>query len=333
MADGALSGATVLVTGATGFIGGALSLRLVHEGAKVRALSRSPQKGDFLRNKPNIELVHGNITHASRMQEVTDGCQYVFHAAAAFGDWKTQYGVNVEGTRNVMNAALAAGVRRVVHISTISFYGYRRAGNITEAMTPSPSTTDPYSRTKASAEGVVREVCGQHDLSHAIIRPAMVYGPRSNVWTETAFKVARLKPTPWIGDGSGHAHPVYIDDVVDMLTLLATHPQADGEAFNCAPDPPPTWRQYLGLYSKLAGHQRWMSIPPGLAMIFAYALVSLTPAGSRFQDVPEIIHAIRGSATFKMDKARTLLGWTPKVDLQTGIANCAPWLREQGLLR
>ena len=160
----------------------------------------------------------------------------------------------------------------------------------------------------------------------------MVYGPRSNVWTETAFKVARLKPTPWIGNGSGHAHPIYIDDVVDMTALLATHPQADGQAFNCAPDPPPTWREYLGLYSSLAGHQRWLPIPTGLALTFAEGLMLFTPAGTRFKDAPAIIHAICGSATFKMDKARDLLGWRPKVDLQTGIANCAPWLRERGLL-
>jgi 2-alkyl-3-oxoalkanoate reductase len=324
---------TVLVTGASGFLGGTLALKLAQSGARVRALLRSPEKGKFLQNNPNIELIQGDITAPDKLQSLFDDCAYIFHVAASFTDIASQRKVNVEGTRNVLQAAVAAGVRRVVHVSTIAYYGYRRGGDIIEEMSPAPAAHDPYSRTKAEGEAVVREVAHAHDLSYSIIRPGMIYGPGSAIWTETMFRVARMRPTPWIGNGSGHAHPIYVDDVVDMAMLLATHPAAHGEAFNCAPDPAPTWREWFSTYSRLAGNESWLSIPVTLLMPLATILALFTPANNRLKDAPEVIRVLKGTATYKMDKSRKLLGWGPKINLQTGVAKCAPWLREKGLLR
>jgi nucleoside-diphosphate-sugar epimerase len=152
------------------------------------------------------------------------------------------------------------------------------------------------------------------------------------MWTGNMFRVARRKPTIFLGDGSGSAFPIYVDDVVDLTTLLATHPAAIGEAFNCAPDPSPTWRAFLGGYAALAGHQGWFGIPAALV----YPLVGLVAAFARPQtqmkDLPAMLRFGTGRITFKMTKARDKLGWAPKVDLATGIQRCAPWLREQGLL-
>jgi nucleoside-diphosphate-sugar epimerase len=327
-----LTGQTVLITGATGFLGGEIARRLSADGALVRALVRRPEKSEFLKASGNIEIVKGDITDAGRMYEVCKGCDYVIHAAAALGgSLDRQRPINVDGTRRVMLAAAAAGVKRVVHISTIAVYGYTTMGDVTED-TPQKPGRVPYNVTKAEAEMVVREVSAAHGVPFSIIRPGMIYGPRSNGWTARMFQLGKRRPTIFLGDGSGCAHPIYVDDVVDLAILLATHRAAEGEAFNCSADPAPTWRDFLGGYSRLAGHNQWRAIPVWPVKLIAPLAEWYLAARGEPQDIPILIPFMLSQKTYKMDKARKMLGWQPKVMLDEGIDRCAPWLREQGLL-
>lgn len=328
-----LQGKTVLVTGATGFLGGALCHRLAADGAHVKALARRPERDRYIREIANLDIVMGDITDERRMHEIIAGCDVVFHAAAALGGpLDHQRHVNVEGTRSVMTAAASSGVQRVVHISTISVYGYKNAGDVTEDTLPNPGH-DAYHISKAEAEAVVREVGTVHRMAYTILRPGMIYGPRSNMWTRRVFQLARRKPTPFIGSGSGSAYPIYIDDVVDLSISAALHPAAENQLFNCTPDPSPTVREFLGAYSRLAGHDRWLSIPSALARPLAALIAITAPAQSPRKDAVDALALIQRRVTYKMDKARDLLGWQPKISLQEGVARCAPWLREKGLLR
>jgi nucleoside-diphosphate-sugar epimerase len=328
----ALSGKTVLVTGATGFLGGALSLRLASEGAWVRALARHPEKGAFLREAEGVEIVKGNITQADQINDLFKECDLVFHTAASTsGTIEKQRNNTVIGAQNVTRAAVNAGVERLIHVSTIAVYGYRLSGDITED-TPQRPGHDPYNIAKAEAEKALREIAGEHGLPYSIIRPGMIYGPRSNMWTGELFKLAKRRPTPFIGRGQGSTFPIYVDDVLDMMLILATHPAAVGEAFHCTPDPSPTWREFLSGYSKLAGHQSWLPIPPILFKAFAAIVGVVARPQTQAKALPDLVYLAQQRVTFKMSKARDLLGWQPKVDLQHGIQQCAPWLREQGLL-
>ncbi|MBN2306116.1 MAG: NAD(P)H-binding protein, partial [Anaerolineae bacterium] len=142
---------TILITGATGFLGGVVVRRAAAEGAQIRALARSPEKAAPLRDLPGVEIVPGDITDADRMREVMPGCDVVIHCAAATsGPPDLQQRANVEGTRNVAAAAGAAGVRRLVHVSSIAVYGFRRQDNvITEDMPPQPGRV-AYAITKTA---------------------------------------------------------------------------------------------------------------------------------------------------------------------------------------
>ncbi|MBI1259768.1 MAG: SDR family NAD(P)-dependent oxidoreductase [Chloroflexi bacterium] len=322
-----LSNQQVLVTGATGFLGGALTLRLAAEGVRVRALARSPQKAASLRER-GIEVFEGDVTDRTAMRLAVDGCRVVFHIAASLGgSYAQQRAVNVEGTRNVVRAAALANVERFVHISSISTYGYNYRGDVTEEMTLAPGS-DPYAITKAEGERDVRAA----DMPYTIIRPGMIYGPGAVNWTGNLFKVARLNPTPFVGSGLGSAFAIHVDDVVDLLITAATHPAAVGQVFNCTPDPSPTWREYLGRFSLLAGHDNWLPIPPALIYPLAGIVMLVSPAYTMGRDLPDQVGFLTRTITYKMAKARDLLGWTPQIDLDTGIASCVPWLREQGLL-
>jgi nucleoside-diphosphate-sugar epimerase len=327
-----LAGKTVLVTGATGFLGSALTTRLAQDGARVRALARNPQKTKYIASLPGVEIVAGDVTNADQMHQAVRGCEIVFHVAAALGGpLNEQRQINTFGTRNVANAAVAAGALRMVHVSSVGVYGYRQTGDVTEATPPNPGQ-DPYNITKAEAESELLEIASASHMPYSIIRPAMIYGPHSGMWTGQFFRLAKRRPTVFIGRGNGTTFPIFVDDVGDLMILLAQHPDAVGETFNCAPDPSPTWREFLGAYSKLVGHQNWLGIPPGLVSPFVALIGALAQPETQLKELPNLLRMAQGRATFKMTKARERLGWEPKVDLQTGVERCVPWLRDKGWL-
>ncbi|MEM6529025.1 MAG: NAD(P)-dependent oxidoreductase [Chloroflexota bacterium] len=327
-----LRGKVAFVTGGSGFLGGALVHRLVAEGMRVRALVRHSSDSSYINGLSGVETIIGDITHKRSVFTASKDCAYVFHVAAALGghiDYQKQ--VNVEGTRIVAEAAASVGSERMIHVSSIAVYGYGVDGKITED-TAHTDTLDPYAQTKAEAEKRLHMIAEKRWLSYSIIRPGMIYGPRSGAWTAKMFNMAKRSPTIFAGDGSGHAHPIHVDDVVDMIVTLATHPAAEGQAFNCAPDPAPTWREFLGHYSALAGHSNWLGVPAPLATLGLDVRAYLAEKGSPDVSWGEKARYIQRDVTYSMAKARDLLEWQPSVPLAEGIANTAPWLREQGLL-
>jgi len=329
-----LANSTTLVTGATGFLGGHLVKRLSDDGAQVIALARRPERDRYIRDLPNVQIVQGDITDSARMKEVMQGVDYVFHVAAALGgNIQLQKQINVDGTANIVYGAVENQVKRLVHVSSIAYYGFPVSGFITEDH-PIVETESPYNITKASAEAMLRMIANRRPLSYSIIRPALIYGARSNPWTKTMFRLTRFNPTPFIGDGNGNAHPIHVDDVVDLMITVATHPNADGEAFNCAPDPAPTWREFLGAYAKLAGHQNWLSLPPAMFRLLAPLAEGIVSSVSgEPRSLPEMVQFITGESQYSMQKAKDLLDWQPTVALDDGIQSCVPYLHEKGLLK
>lgn len=326
------AGQTVLVTGATGFLGGAVARRLAEEGAQVKALARRTGRDEYLRDVANIEIVMGDITDAKRMVEVTNGCDYVFHIAAALnGPLAEQLPVNEGGTANVARAAAKAGVKRLVHVSTVATYGYSNRGVISED-TPQRPGNVPYNTSKLKAEQTLIEIANEFGLSYSIQRPGMIYGPRSGAWTTLFYKLAARRPTIFIGDGSGTTYAIFVDDVVDLLLLQATHPAADGEAFNCVSNPQPTFRQFIGGYMQLAGHERWLGIPVPLMRITAPLIEGYFRLRGEPQDLPALLGYVLSDTRVSVDKAKQLLDWEPAVSLEEGIQRCVPYLREIGLL-
>lgn len=326
-----LTDTTVLVTGATGFLGGEIARHFAQEGAQVKALARRPERDAYIRDIPNIETINGDITDKARMAEVMQGVDLVVHAAAATsGPLEQQASVNIHGTYNVARAAADANVRRLVHISTISVYGYRVRDDVTEE-TPFDPGADPYHVTKVGAEQTIHDVHFQHGLEYVVLRPGMIYGPRSSMWTKQMFRLSR-RAVIWLGDGRGSAYPIHVQDVAEMACLAATHPNAANQTFNVTPDPSPTWRAFLTGYASLAGHERWIAVPPLTARLVAPVIARFAPRNSFARDLNDLVPFLLRHVTYKTDKARDLLDWSPKVGLDEGIEGCKTYLREKGLL-
>jgi nucleoside-diphosphate-sugar epimerase len=313
--------APVLVTGASGFIGGHLSERLVQEGRAVRCLVR-PRSDTSLLERLGVEIVVGDLTNAASLKPAVAGCRAVFHCGALVSDWATVgeiTQVNVDGTRNLLEASAAASVQRIVHFSTTDVHGARNW----------------YARTKLQAEAAVRGVQESNGLDVVILRPATVYGPRS---TEVVGEIARAirgGHMLLIDGGRAVAGLCYVDNLVDAAILACNHEAAPGRAFDISDGLDVTWRRFTDdLAAGLgAARVRW-SLPYRLANGLAFSLehgyrllrrttgLSTRPLLSR-----QAVHVMGVDQTFGDSAARELLGWEPRVDYATGLEATLAWLR------
>jgi nucleoside-diphosphate-sugar epimerase len=313
-----------LVTGANGFIGGALTRRLLAEGVTVRAMCRAPEKG---RHLTGAEVVRGDVQDAARLRELATDCDLVFHVAAISGDSApVHYRVNVGGSENVALAAHAAGAARLVHVSSVAVYGLPREGFIFESHPQTPSARDFYGQSKMLGEAAVWRVAERTGLPTTVVRPAFVYGPGSSFWSLALYKLA--KRLPLLPDfGTGSAHPIYIDDLIDLLLILATHPAAPGNAYNASADPPVPWHEYLGLIGQIADRGVWIKLPTETLARLARPIEAIWRLSGTPEDVSGTLRYLAGHCTYRIDKARDQLGWRPRVSLADGMAETARWLR------
>ena len=248
-----LRGKTVLVTGATGFIGGRLVEKLVLEhGAVVRALVRDFRKAIRL-GRFDVDLVLGDVTDAPIVSAAARGCDVIFHCAfGATGTVERQRAATVDGTRHLVDAAVAAGVRRFVHVSTLSVYGDLTGESLTESA-PRVRTGDVYGDTKLDAEEIVLNAHRTQKLAAVVLQPTVVYGPFGGWWT--AGQIDRLKQGRFAlaNGGDGVCNPVYVDDVVQAAIRAACAEQVEGQTFLVSGPSPVSWRDYYEAFERMLG--------------------------------------------------------------------------------
>lgn len=323
-----MDGKTVFVTGATGFVGGALCQRLLAEGARVHGLARNPEKGQALA-ATGVEVVEGDITNHPRMAEVVVGADVVMHVAAHLGPGtKQQYRAgNVDATRNLAQASAEAGVGRFVYTSSIAALGFIGDDRVDETK-PLREYGDRYGDTKVAAERALHEVERETGLEIAIARLGMVYGPRSRSWAVRMFNFVRSGLLPLIGGEQALAYPVYIDNLLDGLLLCATHPAAAGQTFLFVDDPT-TWAEYLGSFRVMLGKPRRIWRVPRWPVMLA---VTLLDPFVRRRNLRYLADMFGGRGVVSNQKAKDVLGWQPRISLEEGMRRTEAWLREAGYL-
>jgi nucleoside-diphosphate-sugar epimerase len=329
-----LKGKKALVTGATGFIGGRLAERLISEGMQVRGLARTPAKGQWLAGL-GVELVPGDITAPASLRTAIAGCQLVFHAAAWVSEGGTKaevWAVNVTGTQNVVNAALAEEVERFVHLSSCAVYGSLQQPNIDET-TPTRMRGNLYGDSKVAAEQVVFRAYRDRGLPVVAARASQVYGPRSRQFTLRPIEVIKAGKMVLIDKGRHLCKPIYIDNLVDGLILCAQVEAAVGEAINFTDGAPVPWREFFGAYGRMLGIDSFPSVPFALAWLIGYYNeITARRRGKKASFNRAAIHALHSSNSFSNQKARELLGWQPNIDLAQGMTLTEAWLRVEGYL-
>ena len=329
-----------LITGATGFIGGHLAQRLVQEGYQVRCLVRATSDTSLV-DKLDVEIAVGDLTRARSLARAAEGCRYVFHCGARVSDWATTKEiarVNVQGTRNLLEACVDASVQRVVHFSTTDIYGYPGRAAIDETYVAT-RFRNWYAQTKLAAEAEVRRVEKAHELDAVILRPATVYGPRSTAVIGEIARAMRDGNMLLIDGGRAIAGLCYVENLVDAAVLALRHDAAPGHAFNVSDGLDITWKEFTDGLAKGFGCPQvrwslpyWMANGIGFSLEHGYRLLRKT---TRLNTQPllsrQAVHMLGKDQDFSNRKAREMLGWEPRVDYATGLDATLVWLQAEHL--
>ncbi len=323
----------VLVTGATGFTGGALARRLVQQGVKVTAFVRSLQRAEPLRQL-GIDCQQVDITDAADVQRAFRPFDRVYHIAALFrteeSDLQVFKRVNVDATRNLLEASKLAGVGRFIHCSTVGVQGRIDDPPAAEDYRFHPE--DHYQQTKMEGELLAREFFAA-GLPGVVVRPAGIYGPGDLRF----LKLFRGIQKGWftiIGDGKTLYHFTYIDDLIDGFLLAGEHPAAVGQVFTIGganhvriTDVFDTIADFLG-----KPHPR-LRIPAWPVQVAASLCAGIcSPLGINPPLYPRRLEFFLLDRSFTIAKARSLLGYEPKVSIEDGFARTGRWYREQRLI-
>jgi nucleoside-diphosphate-sugar epimerase len=326
----------VLVTGATGFTGGHLVRHLAASGHSVAALVRqsSITRANDLRAS-GIEVQVGDLTDAASIRRAVDGCEVVYHVAATYreaGQADAAYTrVNVDGTRHVLEAAHAAGVRRVVHCSTGGVHGHIERPPADEDAPFAPG--DVYQRTKLDAERLATDFGQRTELEVVVVRPIGIYGPGDTRFLKMFRGIARRR-FPMLGSGQVFYHLTYIDDLVRGFALAGESASAPGRAYIIAGPEYTTLEQLTRLIAAELGVAPPRLRFPVWPIWLAGALCEAVCVPFRIE--PPLfrrrVDFYRKSRAFTIARARTELGYNPTIDLRTGIRRTAEWYRARGLL-
>ncbi|MCP4417155.1 MAG: NAD(P)-dependent oxidoreductase [Chloroflexi bacterium] len=329
--NNALKDKKVLVTGATGFIGGRLAEILAcDEGAIVTGTGRNLDAVSFLVDV-GVILQKADLLDEDAMRQAMSGQEVVFHVAA----WLGRHGgeeraraLNVTATELAIRLAAEAGVKRFVQVSSIAAYGHPKQLLVDEDQPLDTEQEIIYGRTKA--EGELRAFALGKELGLAVtaVRPGLVYGPRAQSWTINMIKLV-CKGTPVIfGDGSGYAYPIFIDNLVDGMLLTAVHPQAVGEAYNLC-DPVVTMREWFGFYGRMCGRK-----PRSIPLWAAHLLVTLNkPLRLNLPLNRARVRMYSLKIDFPATKAIEQLGYQSRISIDEGMKMTEVWLRETGHLQ
>lgn len=279
------------MTGASGFVGARLAERLVLEcGAQVRASVRAVARAAPLSRLP-VELAIADLRDGSGVDAAVAGCDVVFHCARGIdGSLRERREVDVEGTRKLLEAAARAGVRRVVHTSTVVVYELPRAGQLDEHSRYG-SGGDAYADGKRAGERVALEFAPR--LEVAVLQPTVVYGPNAGVYGRDVIEELSSTRIPLVDDGAGICNALYIDDLVTAMLLAATSERAAGERFLVSGPEHPTWAEFFGAFERMLGVSRTVPMSEG------DALAHWKRSARRAWLVPEALRAVRGDAELR----------------------------------
>lgn len=319
-------GARVAVTGAAGFIGGALTRRLVAAGAEVIAVEVASEATEELATA-GAEPAICDVTDAGALRAALAGTTHVFHTAALVHEWGSMaefVEVNVGGTANVLDAATATGAR-VVHTSSVVVYGYDHPGEQDEEA-HLRSSGIPYIDTKSASDRLARR------RGAVVIRPGDVHGPGSIPWLVRPLELALAGRLAVPGTGDGVMLPVYIDDLVEALLLAAEHGTL-GRAYTAWDGIPLRFDDYFRGIAEIAGTRGPRRMP-------RRALEGLGAAAegwSRLRRRPPTFTSLSPTfidrrGTVSIERIRTELGWQPRVSVAEGLELAAEWARAEGLV-
>ena len=247
---------TVLLTGASGFLGSAIAYQLAHSGYRVLALARRSSNTKHL-DLPQVEIVTGDVCDEDLLKTLVAKSDHVVHAAATFaGDWEHFKKVNVASTENLLRLSVKNNVRRFVYISSASVYTHSNMNpneSFTEDMPfEKEESTTFYSRSKIEAEKQVWKSIQESKLPGVIFRPGAIYGPRGQIFPATMGLGMGQERIILIGDSKSSLPLSYVENVADAVVKSLKREDVLGECFNLVEDETLSRREYANIIKSSA---------------------------------------------------------------------------------
>ncbi|WP_446742205.1 NAD-dependent epimerase/dehydratase family protein [Silvibacterium acidisoli] len=323
----------VLVTGASGFLGGHLAEFLAKQGEEVTVLARANADLRHLTGS-RIRAVRGSLTESSAVKEAVRGATCIFHCAATSTDWapvETYLESNVKGTETLLLAARESPrLTRFLHVSTTDVYGYPQV-----PCSESGALSDvglPYNRTKILAEKAVWQAGRENGLPVTVIRPATIYGPRGKAFVTDIADFLRKGEMAYVNGGRATGGFLYVDNAVDAIVAAAQSPAALGNAYNLTDGTGADWKTYVtALAGGLGCKAPWINLPYGIAMAVAGAMEA---PYHWFKSLPgrpmltrHAVFLLGRDQEYPSEKARADFSFAPRVSLDEGVARSVAWVK------
>lgn len=324
----------VLVTGATGFAGSHLARRLLQDGHDVRILVRPGRDVSEL-ELLGAETALGDLTDRDSVNRAMDGIEVVYHIAALFRKAgcpdSAYWDVNFHGAVNLFDAALVHGVSRFIHCSTVGVLGHIENPPADETRACNPG--DIYQTTKCEAEKAALSFHAERGLPVTVVRPAGIYGPGDTRWLKL-FKSIAGRRFVMLGGGETLIHLVFISDLVDAFILAAENPNAVGRVYIVGGERYVTLNELASTIARTVGvSDNFLHIP-------------VKPVRALSGIVEDVCRAVRieppiyrrrvdffvKDRAFDITRARSELGYAPKVGLEEGLRRTADWYKEQAFI-
>jgi dihydroflavonol-4-reductase len=328
---------TVLVTGATGFVGSAVARKLLAAGETVRVLARA---GSNRRNIADldVELFIGDLTQVETLAPAVAGCSAVFHVAADYRLW-TRYPeemmrTNIDGSKALIEAALDADVDRIVYTSSVAALGINKDETPADETTPSvlEDMIGVYKRSKFLAEEAVHKLVAEKNAPVVIVNPSAPVGPRDIKPTRTGELIADAAAGRMPAFVDTGLNVVHVDDVAEGH-VLAWQKGKIGERYILGGENL-TLASILREISEIVGRKPpRISIPHGVVMPIAYIAEALTrlSGGEKPLVAVDEVRMARKKMYFTSAKARRELGYNPR-PVSEAFADAVNWFRENGYL-
>jgi nucleoside-diphosphate-sugar epimerase len=321
-----------LVTGAGGFTGGHLARYLAARSGRVRAMVRTRAGATDL-DRPGIEIVEGDLKDRANLARAIAGCDVVYNIAARYREANLPaseyHAINAAAVSAIVELAREAGVRRVVHCSTVGVHGDVERPPADEDAPLRPG--DVYQVTKVEGERLGREAAARTGMDLVIARPTGIYGPGDRRLLKLFGRIATRRFV-MLGRGRNFYHVTYIDDLCEGFRLCGTVPAAAGRTYILGGGEVTTLRELVRITADVAG-----VAPPRLTLPVwpvwlagAVCEAVFTPLGMSPPIYRRRVDFFRKSRAFDITRARQELGYAPAVGLREGIRRTLDWYREHG---